>query len=145
MHVMNSYHFIHGFTKLPITLKVINGWQIHHLLFIYSPPFIVVRIYHYAILMNSISYSFGNKESLIITSICLYTSHSRPIATVTANFPMQNNKSVKAAFTSDVRKIQYSGWGLISNAVLSFAPCCIFYWPTPYNVASIHTSPETVL
>ena len=28
---------------------------------------------------------------------------------------MQNNTSIKAAFTSDVRKIQYSGWGLISG------------------------------
>ena len=44
--------------------------------------------------MYFISYSWGNKHSLTIISIYLYTLHCGSIATTTADPPMQYNKSV---------------------------------------------------
>ena len=45
--------------------------------------------------------------------------------------PMQNNKSVKALYTSDVWKVQYSGWGLMSNTALNFARAVFPTQPHP--------------
>ena len=53
----------------------------------------------------------GNKLSLLFTNTHPFAFIAT--ATATANPPMQNNKPVKALFTRDVRKIQYSGWGLV--------------------------------
>ena len=79
----DSYHFIHGFTKLPATL---NGYclPLDTKWLLLAMPFLAicsmvglslcsVNVYF---VTYSISYSWGNKDSLTIASICWYTSRS---------------------------------------------------------------------
>ena len=78
---MDSYHFIHGSTKLPATL---NGHCLEMTMVSYG-AFIVIGAWPVAGLSSRIL--GGNKDSLTIASIFLYTSRSRCITTATADPP----------------------------------------------------------
>ena len=100
----------------------------------------VLRIHHYVVLIYSISYSWGNKESLTTISFCLYTSHSGSISTITASPPCMNIKSVKASFTCDVQKNTILGVGSHVNKALSFPHALFATQPHPSFCSSVHHS-----
>ena len=87
------------------------------------------------LLRYSIPHSWGNKESVTIASICLHTSRSCPSLLLLLIFPMQNNKSVKAPFTPDVRKIIILRVGC---HVKYSTPLCLVLFLT------LNPTPETV-
>ena len=112
----------------------------------------MIAVYHYAIndhhqsmhlslcsgltvtqcLMYSISYSWGNKESLTIGSIYLYINSGSITTAVLLILPMQNNNQlIKHHLLLMNRRIQYSGWGLMSNTALGFASCFFATQPHP--------------
>ena len=131
---MNSYHSLHGFTKLPTTLNsyclLLRGkW----LLSVSYAAFITIGawwVYCYVPQIHTLQHTSSHiLGSLTIASFAYI--HHIPDPSLLLILPMQNNKSVKTPLSRDVRKIQYSGWGFMSNTARGKAECCICYSTPP--------------
>ena len=91
--------------------------------------------------MCSISYSWGNKLSLLFAS----THPSKSSATAAIN-PPNTKQLVKAPFTCDVWKTTVLGVGSHANTTLGFTSCCTCYSTPPlvlYFLYVTHNGPLT--
>ena len=91
--------------------------------------------------MCSISYSWGNKLSLLFAS----THLSKSSATAAIN-PPNTKQLIKAPFTCDVWKTTVLGVGSHANTTLGFTSCCICYSTPPlvlYFLYVTHNGPLT--